>query len=123
VLNKKIVLAIQIVYIVLITILSLVSIDTKTNINVDNADKIVHIMIHAIHVVLLFLVFLKYNISKPILLAIFISITYGIVIEVLQEQLTTKREFDIFDIYANCFGTIIAAIILKLKGKAIVKLI
>ncbi|NNK81824.1 MAG: VanZ family protein [Flavobacteriaceae bacterium] len=122
-LNKKIVLAIQIVYIVLITVLSLVSIDTKTNINVDNADKIIHVMIHAIHVLLLFLVFSKYNINKPILLAIFISIMYGIVIEVLQEQFTTKREFDIFDIYANCFGTIIAAILLKFKGKAIVKLI
>ena len=122
-LNKSIVLTIQIAYIVVITVLSLVSIDTKTNINVDFADKIIHVIIHTINVILLYIVFTKYKVAKSLLLAIIVSILYGIIVEILQEYIAINRQFDIFDIYANCFGTIIAAIILKLKGKAIVKLI
>ncbi|NNK82592.1 MAG: VanZ family protein [Flavobacteriaceae bacterium] len=122
-LNRSIVLTIQIAYIVVITVLSLVSIDTKTNINVDFADKIIHVIIHTINVILLYIVFLKFKVAKSLLLAIIVSILYGIIIEILQEYIAINRQFDIFDIYANCFGTIIAAIILKLKGKAIVKLI
>lgn len=122
-LNRSIVLTIQIAYIVVITVLSLVSIDTKANINVDFADKIIHVIIHTINVILLYIVFIKYKLVKSLLLAIIVSILYGIIIEILQEYISINRQFDIFDIYANCFGTIIAAIILKLKGKAIVKLI
>ena len=122
-LNKSIVLTIQIAYIVVITVLSLVSIDTKTNINVDFADKIIHVIIHTINVILLYIVFIKFKVAKSLLIAIIVSILYGIIIEILQEYISINRQFDIFDIYANCFGTIIAAIILKLKGKAIVKLI
>ena len=120
-LNKTIALTILLVYIGFITFLSLVSIETKTKINVDYGDKIIHVMIHFINVILLFIVFVKYKFVSPILLAIIVSIIYGIVIEVLQEQLTTKREFDVFDLYANCLGTIVAAVFLKIKGKAIVK--
>ena len=122
-LNKSIVLTIQIAYIVVITVLSLVSIDTKTNINVDFADKIIHVIIHTINVILLYILFIKFKVAKSLLIAIIVSILYGIIIEILQEYISINRQFDIFDIYANCFGTIIAAIILKLKGKAIVKLI
>ena len=122
-LNRSIVLTIQIAYIVVITVLSLVSIDTKTDINVDFADKIIHVIIHTINVILLYIVFIKFKVAKSLLIAIIVSILYGIIIEILQEYISINRQFDIFDIYANCFGTIIAAIILKLKGKAIVKLI
>ena len=122
-LNRSIVLTIQIAYIVVITVLSLVSIDTKTNINVDFADKIIHVIIHTINVILLYILFIKFKVAKSLLIAIIVSILYGIIIEILQEYISINRQFDIFDIYANCFGTIIAAIILKLKGKAIVKLI
>ena len=122
-LNRSIVLTIQIAYIVVITVLSLVSIDTKTDINVDFADKIIHVIIHIINVILLYILFIKYKVAKSLLVAIIISILYGIIIEILQGSISINRQFDIFDIYANCFGTIIAAIILKLKGKAIVKLI
>ena len=105
----------------LITFLSLVSINEKTNIKVEHGDKIVHILIHVINVFLLFIVFVKYNFVRPILYAVAASIFYGIIIEVLQDQLTTERKFDVFDIYANCFGTIVATVYLKLNSKAIVK--
>ena len=105
----------------LITFLSLVSINENANIKVEHGDKIVHILIHAINVFLLFIVFVKYNFVRPILYAVVASIFYGIIIEVLQDQLTTERKFDVFDIYANCFGTIVATVYLKLNSKAIVK--
>ena len=119
--NRTIALIILIVYIGLITFLSLATIDNDTNIKVEHGDKIVHILIHTINVFLLFIVFVKYNFLRPILYALVASIFYGIIIEILQEQLTTERKFDVFDIYANCFGTIVATIYLKLNSKAIVK--
>ena len=122
-LNKTVALAILLVYIGLITFLSLTTLDTHVDIKVDYGDKIVHIAIHAINVILLYIVLIKYNSVKPILFAIIISVCYGILIEILQEKLTSARQFDKFDIYANCFGTIIAAVFLKIKGRAIVKLI
>jgi len=121
VLNKTIVLITLIAYLGLITFLSLVSIDNNTNIKVEYGDKIVHSIIHAINVILFYLVFVKYNFVRPILLAVVASIFYGIIIEVLQEQFTTVRTFDVFDIYANCLGTLVTAVFLKIKGKAIVK--
>ena len=122
-LNKTIALVILLVYIGLITFLSLTTLDAHVDIKVDYGDKIIHIAIHAINVILLYIVLVKHKSVKPILYAIIISICYGILIEILQDKLTTARQFDIFDIYANCFGTIIAAVFLKIKARAIVKLI
>ena len=120
-LNKKIAFVIYAVYFFVITYLSLVSISSEVKIKIDYADKIAHIGIHFINVCLLYIVAYKYKINKTLLLAFLISVIYGIVIEILQDTLTNKRQFDFFDMLANVVGALIAIVFLKLKGKTLVK--
>lgn len=121
-LNKTLALLLFILYLGLITYLSLATIKTAS-INVNNADKLVHTSVYAVFVVLLYFVLLKYNVSmSPILTAVICAIIYGIIIEVLQEQCTVNRHFDVLDILANSIGSLLAAVFLKIKGKAIVKI-
>ena len=120
-LNKKTILLLYIAYLIIITYMSLVSIDTQVKISIDYADKIAHIGIHFINVCLLFIVGYKYKINKTLLLAFVVSVSYGIVIEALQEILTAKRHFDVFDMLANTVGALLAIIFLTLTGKTLVK--
>ncbi|WP_367158764.1 VanZ family protein [Lutibacter sp.] len=54
------------------------------------------------------------NISILIFLAILL---YGIIIEVLQKVFTTYRQFDLFDIFANLIGIILAFILFFVVSK------
>ena len=53
--------------------------------------------------------------SKTIRLiwVVFVSILFGILIEVLQELCTTTRSADVFDMLANSLGAIVAYIFYK----------
>jgi VanZ family protein len=73
-------------------------------------DKIGHFLIH----VLLSLVWLTYFFVKGnqvlsirnMILIVFLCLTYGIVIEVLQKMLHADRTADLFDVLANGIGTL-----------------
>jgi hypothetical protein len=96
-----------------ITIICLVELKIQTVSTPSFTDKIVHFSMYFI----LNYLFLK---SRSVNNYLFSSILilYGIIIEVLQELFTVSRHFDIYDIFANSFGVIVALMLfLFLKQK------
>ena len=76
------------------------------------SDKYAHIAIYFVLTLLLIRswanAFLTIKINYLLFFASVQSISYGILMEVLQKLLTHSRHFDLKDIYANIFGSIAA---------------
>ncbi|MFD2517768.1 VanZ family protein [Salinimicrobium flavum] len=59
---------------------------------------------------------------KRLLFIIIASIIFGIFIEVLQDSLTTYRELDFYDIFANSIGVLAAGILVWLIKDSLIRL-
>ena len=103
-------LKIAILLALIITFLSLVSVKGVNPIRVENSDKLGHLI--AYFVLSLSWFFANKGRFKWPLVATLL-ILYGIILEVLQEILTTHRQADLYDILANSTGVILAAILYK----------
>lgn len=76
---------------------------------VQGKDKIVHFIFYFLFVYL----WSKAFNNKKNFLILCIAISYGIIIEILQEVVTQSRNFDYFDILANTIGAVTAFFILN----------
>jgi VanZ family protein len=109
--EPKTLLLIGIIYTLLITTVLLIPSTEIPRIKVSFIDKIAHVLIHGC----LSLIWLWYRFSgdkchislKNVFVVLFICFSYGVVIEVAQHLLTLTRSFDIFDIVANGFGSLL----------------
>ena len=107
-------------WMVLVTLLSLFSFssDTMGMINIPHFDKLVHFIFYLVATFLCY-AFLwevgrnRLSTVKAMGIAICFAILYGIVIEVIQSELTLTREGDFLDILANSLGAIFAAGVIK----------
>lgn len=115
-------LGIAIVYAILIAVLSLVSLsDMPTNFP-SISDKVYHAIAYCILTGLWFLVFFKQaSKTRALLFAFVFAVSYGILLEVLQDQLTTVRTLDGYDVLANTFGAIIAIVLISVSNFTHVK--
>lgn len=107
----------------LVFLLCLVSVGElpKLSIKVSGIDKLVHFTFHFVFVILWSL-YLKNRNIKPVLLKIFfISLCFGILIEVCQSLFTTTRQADVMDVLANATGAFTAITILFLYHKFLKK--
>lgn len=102
-----------------IAFLSLVNINSIAKNIVSSQDKIIHFVFYAIFAILLRISFKK-NIND--VLIFIIVIIYGIIIEVLQSELTTYRKCEINDVLSNTFGALIGLLLLQLLNKNIKKI-
>jgi len=99
-----------------VTFSSLISLKgiSLISIKISNFDKIVHAISYFILALSWFFAtrsdFKKKN-FKVILILLLIS--FGIIIEALQDGLTTYRQADFYDILANSLGVLVAAIFFK----------
>ena len=101
-------------YSILIIFVSLIKIESETNIT--HQDKIIHAGIYFIFCILWF-VPLRGLFKKEALLYVFLfSILFGILIELLQENLTSYRNFELEDILFNSIGSLISCSFLFLKN-------
>lgn len=116
----------SIIWAIIILILSGLSgdaVDKISFINIPHFDKIVHAGIYFIlcSIIIYESGFLKSKYSFSALFTILlISISYGILMEIMQEYVFIKRSNDIFDVIANSTGTvfsIFAFIIYKKRNK------
>jgi VanZ family protein len=121
VLRKEIVLIVTLLYIIVLTILSFVSLGSSSVMDINYGDKVFHFGAHAVFVILTYCTFYKCKYKKALVFAGLSSLIYGIIIEVLQGTLTMNREFDIFDIIANCSGMLITVVIIRVCNNSIVK--
>ena len=80
-------------------------------INIPFADKIIHFSMYFLLVILILLGFLRKSknilIIRKFLFAFFISLLYGILMEVLQYFVFIMRSADLMDIVANITGSLI----------------
>lgn len=53
---------------------------------------------------------------KKSIVIVFVAIVYGIIIEALQDALTTNRVADVYDALTNTLGAVTAALFLRLKN-------
>lgn len=114
-LKDKILLLFAILYSILILILSLVKLENIEVIELESSDKIYHTICYAI-LTITWLTYFKFKIQfvKENLILASLIITYGIVIEYLQLNLTSYRQFDWWDVMANSTGVLIGFVISKL---------
>lgn len=107
-------LLIAVFFTIFITIISLVSFKGIPHIKVSNSDKFGHFLAYLL-LSLSWLYALKDLPLKKnnIYIIVFLLISYGIIIEVLQGILTTYRQADFYDIIANSAGVFFAAILFK----------
>ena len=94
-------------YTALVTVTSLISISNVPTIKLPYKDKIIHLLFYLLMVIIWFWSIKKKN-YKNLTIIVVISIIYGIIIEVLQKELTQYRTFDKYDILANTMGAIVA---------------
>jgi VanZ family protein len=107
-------------WLVAIMVLSLVSFedDTALDLDVPNVDKVVHFTFYFVAGILgmLYLHSFKINVTsnKGLLLKLLLGlIGYGIIIEVLQECLTSYRGAELLDVMANTTGAILGILLVR----------
>ena len=115
---------ITILYSIALTVVCLIDLNSVIEVKISFGDKIFHSLSYVVLTVLWYYTFyynLKFNKGKALIYAVVISIIFGIVIEVLQGTVTTYRSSDIIDVYANSLGAILAAVVIGIKNKYILK--
>ena len=88
-------------------------------VNVDQADKIVHLCFYAVFSILWFQ-YLKSSIknTRTLFLSVFfLSVSFGILIEVCQSLFTENRQADLKDAIANTIGALLGLAIMALYNK------
>ena len=113
-------LFIAILITVFVAIISLISLKGVHLHKTQNSDKYGHFLTYFI-LGLSWLNAIKNPFHKIFInyIIIFLIICYGIILEVLQDVLTTYRQADLFDIIANSAGVIFALILYNLMKKKI----
>jgi VanZ family protein len=117
-LERKYYILLSLLWVVFITTLSLVSFNTNAFSTVKNTDKIVHFLFYFVFTLLLLKSF-NNKIKYKYLIVIGLAVSYGIIIEVLQNMFTLTRKAELFDVFANTTGVISAVLLNKYIFKCI----
>ena len=107
-----------IVWTLIITFLSLVSLENGPKLPFSFADKIIHGIIYFTFAISWFIAFTKgkttpFLSKNAVLISVLFAITYGVIIEFMQETLVENRQGDWQDALANAAGAIVAGILIK----------
>ena len=78
-------------------------------------DKLGHTFMYGVLTWLLLWAFRQNAIEKAIIWTLIISISYGILMEVIQYTFFPNRFFEVYDIIANISGSLIGLLIFKLN--------
>ena len=118
ILNKNIWLFLALLYSISLLVASLIKINSSDlPVNFSNADKVFHF---SAYFVMTLIWNFYYNIREkskeknPNLWICFAIIIFGIVIEILQRDMTTYRGFEWMDIIANSLGVVFGYLVLKI---------
>jgi VanZ family protein len=90
-------------------------------IQIPNLDKCIHALFHFVFTFVWFLFFYKQlklgSIFKPLLISFASSFVFGIIIEILQELVTTTRHADVLDVLSNFVGASLAVLTVVICDK------
>lgn len=102
-----------------IAVFSLIKV-TIPEVKVSHSDKIAHVTAYFILGLLWFLAISK----KGMKIAVFLTVIFfGVLLEILQLQLTSFRTFEYLDILANATGVILALLVIIIMEKKDFKLL
>lgn len=123
---KLVTLIPAIVYTGIITYLSLVNLSDTSVGGWGVSDKVLHAVAY-FGMALVWLVFyvLNYQPStflRKIIVVCLLVVAFGIIIEVLQNELTSYRELDLLDMLANTSGVILAGVLIKINIGSLMRL-
>jgi VanZ family protein len=123
ILNSKFLLAFAIASTLIISYLSLSDISSLPKLEVQFEDKLYHLVAYfsLSSVWLLAISTFKSKHSRYDVLISFGIISFGIVIELLQEAVTDYRTFDNYDILANSAGVILSFVVFQMLKKRILE--
>ena len=119
--HKRVLLILTICYTLVIAVLSLVNIKSLPKLGSSFDDKIFHALAYGVLALLWYFTLNRLKIAKPIFITALGSIIYGIILEVLQGQLTIVRSLDILDVLANSIGVTTALLFITIRNRRIVK--
>jgi len=93
-----------------------VKIEKPIDISISNLDKLIHAGVYFVFTLVWFGYFyglqFKNRIFIGVLKASVLAFFVGVSIEVLQEFLRKARSGDVYDVYANCLGILMAVVLL-----------
>jgi VanZ family protein len=108
--HKQLLLALAILWTLLMLFLCLDTTADLPVIKIKNIDKLAHFCFHFGFVWLWYFYFIcnknKQLFLKYAIISVLLSVSYGILIEFLQNQFTTTRKADIMDVAANILGAL-----------------
>lgn len=115
ILGSKLLFWLALLYSIAITILFFIPTDGLPSVGGSGMDKVVHVLFFFFLVLLWQTVIFKKNedaIPKKIIFWILgIILVYGILVEVIQEQLTDTRTADPFDVLADLIGAVLGVLV------------
>ena len=110
-----------IIWTITIAVLCLESSSDLPSVKVVGIDKIVHVTFHFVFVNLWYLFFVNNNFTKNysnlVTKTFFLSVSYGVLIEIAQQLFTKTRQADVLDVLANITGAILAVIMIKILSQ------
>ena len=121
---KKYIHIITIIYSAALAIISLVQISDIPDYIPSFSDKVFHFSAYGLLSLLcVYSLLYKYKLktNHALFFGALLAISFGIIIEVLQGQITNTRVTDQNDILANTFGALLTTIILGIKNRFDVK--
>ena len=110
-----------VLYTISIAVLSLVHLTEMPEFNTGFDDKIAHFILYSGLCLFWFMSLYVLKAKSSLLIASLLSIVFGGVIEVLQGVVSIYRTADVYDLLANCLGTLTMALIIFTKKEVIVK--
>lgn len=123
---NKFLLPFALLYTLFLTLGSFLQPEQLPSLGSTISDKVIHFIGYTFLVCLWSVAFYFKSKKNKFIIAVFktafFALVYGIIIEVLQEQLTNTREGDIKDVFANFLGVIFAVILLYLVKPKLIKL-
>jgi len=109
--EPKTLFVVALVYTILVTAAFLAPAADVPKVNVPYLDKVFHVLIHwLLGFIWLWFAFSSdkyHSFIKTVLVVLVICFSYGITIELLQHYFTASRQFDLFDVLANSFGSLL----------------
>jgi len=121
---KNYYLLITILYSIALATLCLVQLNSVNKVGIPFADKIFHFLSYVVLTILWYntcYFYFKKAKANALILAIVVSISFGIIIEVLQGTVTSYRSSDINDVFANSLGVLLTAFGIGMKNKYLLK--
>lgn len=118
-------LVITILYSLALATICLIQIDgIVEEVHIKNADKIFHFFSFLVLALLWYVTLVyqfKLNKTKSIINAFLISVSFGIIIEILQGSFTVSRQSDIKDVFADTLGALFLSLIIYFKNRNLIK--